>query len=291
MTTMKLPLKQKRVSFIGDPISDSVLYVGKKVEDKLDNLQKVSGCLIFVENGVGVSESLQEKHQFVFTDNPTLAYTEYTRRIADELDKSERGMKYALTDGGYYLGEDVLLGTNVYIEPGALIGHQVSIGDNSTVLAGAVIKNAIIGKDCLIKEYALIGGQAFMMATDNEKKVYRIPCLGDVVLEDHVEVGSFTTVCRGSNTSTKLCEYVKLDDHVHVGHDVVLEKRVFLTAGSVLGGYVYLGEDVYVGLNAAIKQMVKVEAGSFISMGARVGRDVQATSGVFGVPKTDAGDK
>ena len=284
MSTVVVPLQQRRVSYIGKPVSDSVLYIGKKLEDKLSVLEGVEGCLVFIETGMTVPSHLQEKHQFVFTDNPTLAYAEYAQMIADEIQEKERTMSYRLTEGGYYLGENVSLGNNVSIEPQALIGHGVSIGDNTTVLAGAVIKNATLGSNCLIKEYALIGGQAFTMASDNQGRIVRVQCLGDVVMGDHVEIGSFSTVCRGSNTTTSIASYAKIDDHVHIGHDVVVEGRALLTAGSVLGGYDTIGEGAYVGMNATLKQFVTVEAGAFVSMGARVAKDVKATDGNFGFP-------
>ena len=285
MCDKNLPLIQKRVSFIGDPISGSVMYVGKKLENMLDNLAGVTGCLVFVEESMSIPPGLEQKHQFVSTINPMLSYMKYAKKIADEILEQERYMKYRLTDGGYYVGENVSIGINVLIEPGVILGHNISIGNNTTVLAGAVVKNATIGENCQIKEYALIGGQAFTMVTDEENKIQRIPCLGDIVIENCVEIGSFATICRGQNSSTRICAYTKIDDHVHVGHDVVIEEKVLIAAGSVLGGYDHIGEGVYIGLNASVKQMVTIEKGSFISMGARVTKDVSATDGVYGFPK------
>lgn len=284
MKNNDIPLSQRKVSFIGDPISDSVLYVGKKLESELCNLESAANCLVFVECGMVVPTHLAQQHQIVHTSNPTYDYAQYVQKIADEIKEKECELTYRLTSEGYYLGSNVGLGKNVHIEPGAFIGHGVTIGDNSTILTGAVIKDSVIGKKCLIKEYALIGTQGFMMASDTPGEHIRIPCLGSVILGDHVEVGSFTTVCRGSNTSTKLSDYVKIDDHVHVGHDVVVEKGALLTAASVLGGYDHIGEGAYIGLNATIKQMVTVESGSFVTMGARVAKDVKATDGNFGMP-------
>ncbi len=284
-----IPLKQRRVSYIGRPISDSVLYIGKKVEEKLSTLETVEGCLVFIETGIIVQSSLEAKHQFVFADNPVLAYAEYAQRIADEISEKECRMHYRLTEEGYYLGENVSMGNSVTVEPNALIGHGVTIGDNTTVLAGAVIKNAKIGRDCFIKEYALIGGQAFTMASDTQGRVLRVQCLGDVVIGDSVEIGSFSTVCRGSNTSTSIASYTKVDDHVHIGHDVIVERGVLLTAGSVLGGYDIIGEGAYIGMNATLKQFVEVEPGAFVSMGARAAKGVKATGESYGFPvkKTD----
>lgn len=275
---------KEKVCFIKDPQSDSVLYVGKKLEDQLFYLEKVTNCLVFVEKGMRVAPSLLAKHEFRFVDDPVLDYAIYTRKIAEGLFDKDKKRHYILKDGSY-IGENVTIGTDVYIEPGALIGHDVVIGDGTVVLAGAVIKNAVIGKNCLVKEHAVVGAQAFMMAHDEQGNNLRIPCLGGVEMKDHSEVGSFSNLCVGSNTVTTLGEYSKVDDHVHVGHDCLIGGNVLITAGVVLGGYTSIGDKAYIGLNATTKQMVSIAAGATVSMGARVAKDVKPSEAPFGMPQ------
>ncbi|WP_180326549.1 hypothetical protein [Raoultibacter phocaeensis] len=274
-----------KASFIGEPVSNTVLYVGIKLENKLQNLEAVEGCLVFVESGMTPSESLRAKHEFRFSDNPVLEYARYAQEIATREFNSGRERKIVMTDEGYYRGEGVVLGRNVYIEPGAFIGHDVRIGDDTIVLTHAVIKHATIGSQCLIKEHAQIGAQGFTMVQDEEGNEMRIPCLGAVCIHDHVEVGSFTTVCRGQNTDTTLSHHVKIDDHVHVGHDVHLGSNTIIAAAATLGGYDKTGANAYVGLNATIKQLVTLTDDAQISMGSRIAKDVTSASGMYGMPR------
>lgn len=276
--------KPTKASFIGAPRNHTILYVGKKLEDRLCNLEGVTGCLVFVENGMNIPSGLNEKHAFVFCDSPVLSYARYVRDIMSKEFATEKLRQYVLTDEGYYRGEDVVLGQDVYIEPGAFIGHGVEIGDYSVVLSHAIVKHAKVGCHCLIKENAQIGGQAFTMAQDELGNEIRIPCLGSVSIDDYAEVGSFTTVCRGSNTDTTISRYAKIDDHVHVGHDVYIGDNALLTAGVVLGGYDRIGAGAYVGLNATIKQLVSVADGAQISMGSRIAKDVKSADGMYGMP-------
>lgn len=271
-------------SFIGDPRNRTVLYVGKKLEEKLRNLESVDGCLVFVENGMSPSQELREKHTFVFCENPVLSYAQYVRNVVSGEFASLRRRKFTLTSEGYYRGENVTLGRDVYIEPGVLIGHDVQIGDHSVVLAHAVVKYATVGSHCLIKENAQIGGQAFTMAQDEDGNEVRIPCLGSVVIGDYAEIGSFATICRGSNTETTISRHAKIDDHVHVGHDVRVGENALLTAGVVLGGYDRIGAGAYLGLNATVKQLVSITDGAQISMGSRISKDILSTDGMYGMP-------
>lgn len=274
-----------KASFIGKPQSHTVLYVGKKLESELRNLESVTGCLVFIEEGMTPSDSLVEKHDFVFSASPVLSYANYVRDLMSEEFARLKKRNLTLTEEGYYRGENVVLGEDVYIEPGALIGHDVHIGDHSIVLAHAIIKHATIGSHCLIKENAQIGGQAFTMAANEAGNEIRIPCLGAVVIGDNVEVGSFTTVCRGSNTDTTISNHAKIDDHVHVGHDVFIGENALLTAGVVLGGYDRIGAKSYIGLNATVKQLVTIADGAQVSMGSRIAKDVKSADGMYGLPK------
>lgn len=274
-----------KVSFIEKPISSSVLYVGKKLEDKLELLSDVSGCKVFVEEGVSIPSGITQKHEFVVSKNPELEYALFVKEISGKQDANNRKRKYTLTEGNYFIGENVSLGKNVHIDPGVIIGHDVAVGDESNILAGSVVKNAIIGKACIIKENAVIGGQAFTFTKDENDNNYKTPCLGWVKLDDYVSIGSFSTICRGLNTATTIGAYAKLDDHVHVGHDAVIGSGSVITAGVIMGGYVQVGKNVRIGMNATIRHMVSIADDSVLPMCARVGKDITDSNKNYGFPR------
>lgn len=282
-----LDIELNEVSSINNPKDNTVLFITNAYKDKLQNLQIAKGCLVFLEEGIESPIAMDREHIFVYTQNPALEYALYTQRIAKNEDERNQMHEYRLHENGYYYGEDITIGDNTYIEPGAQIGHGVTIGKDTHILSYAVIKNACIGDNCLIKNHAQIGGQAFTFATDNEGNRIRIPCLGRVIIEDCVEIGSFSTINRGLNSETRICRYAKLDDHVAIGHDAVIGSNTLIVAGAVLGGYVSVGESVYIGLNVSIKNRVRIESNVTLSMGSRVVKDVKADSGVYGVPKTN----
>lgn len=272
------------VSYIGSPKAHTAMYVTKKVSHLLENIRGLAGCLVFAENGIEVDGALQEKNCLVFSDNPQLAYVRFVSRLAKQREQEEQRRKYTLTEGGYYLGEAVQIGENVHIEPTALIGHDVIIGKNAWIGAGAVIKNAVIGDDFLCNDHAVIGAPGFTMCEDEEGNKLRIPSLGRVVIGNFVEVGVGDNISVGSSGDTVIEDYVKLDALIHIGHDVHLKKNVELTAGAIVGGFDQIGERAYCGLNASIRNRVSVGADSLIGMGAVVTKSVEPGITVVGNP-------
>ena len=275
------------VSYIGNPKSHTAMYVTKKVEYLLKNLQGMKDCLIFVEDGIEVSDKLREGNCFSFSNNPQRAYGEFVQLFDQIRQEQERRRKYRLAPEGYYIGENVTIGENIYIEPGCVIGHDVVIGKNARILAGTVVKNAIIGDDVLVNENATIGAFAFTMAEDERGNKFRIPALGKVRIGNHVEVGPQNNIACGSNGDTIIEDYVKLDGLVHIGHDVYLCKNVEITAGGIFSGFVHAGEHAYTGVNVCIRNRISIGENCAIGMGATVVSNVAPNTVIAGNPATE----
>lgn len=185
-------------SYIGNPQSNTVMYISKKVEHLLDNLSKVKESLVFAEDTIKIPQELKENNYFICSDNPQREYAEFVSRIFKMHFAQERKRRYIFTEEGYYIGENVSIGENAYIEPGCVIGHDVIIGKDACILSGAVIKNSIIGDDFLANEYAVIGAYGFTMAEDENGNKFRIPTLGKVIIGNCVEIGAHDNISCGS---------------------------------------------------------------------------------------------
>lgn len=276
-------------SYAGTPKSNTTMFITKKVEHLVENLNNVDDCLVFLENGINLSDSLKEKHCFMFSANPQLEYARFATRFAEQKMTQEASWGYELTDGQYYLGKNCKIGRNAYIEPGVLIGHDVVIGDNAVILAGSVIKNAVIGDNFLCNERAVVGAFGFTMAEDEDGNKIRIPSLGRVVIGNNVEIGACCNVAMGSCGDTVFEDFVKLDALVHIAHDVYLHKNTELTAGAVLGGFANLGAKAYLGLNSTIKNRIELGKNCIIGMGAAVVKPVPDSCTVAGNPARPLG--
>ena len=272
------------VSYIGRPRPNTAMYVSKKVEKLIDHLSGITSCLVFAENGVTVSKEITDQNCFIFTDSPQRDYALFAERLAQQRLQCDKLRRYVMCDGGYYLGENVQLGENAYIEPGCLIGHDVVIGKNAHIKAGAIIKNAIIGDFFVANEKAVIGSSGFTMVKDVNGDLMRIPTLGKVIIGNHVEIGAQDNISCGSGGDTVIEDYVKLDALVYIAHDVHLDKNIQIAAGGIVGGFADVGEGVFMGFNASVKNRVYIGSDSVIGMGTNVIRSVESNVTVAGNP-------
>lgn len=272
------------ISYIGSPKANTAMYVSKKVAHLLENVRTIQNCLVFAEEGMEVDTQLRKNNCIIFSKNPQRSYAEFANDFARQKCELEKGRKYTLTKDGYYLGENVRIGEGAYIEPMVLIGHDVIIGNNASISAGSIIKNAAIGDDFVCNEHAVIGSPSFTMYEDEERNKYRIPSLGKVVIGNHVEIGACNNIAAGGCSDTIIEDYVKLDALVHIGHEVHIHKNAELTAGVIVAGFVDIGERSYFGVNSVIRNRAVIGADSFIGMGAVVVKDVAPGITVAGNP-------
>lgn len=271
-------------TYIESPKSNCILFVGKKIASHIVHLEQAYQCLVFVEEGVEIPDHFGKDNCIKFSPNPSRDYAMAARMIWEERQDSNKYRTHNLAKDGYWYGENVQIGKDVLIQPGAFIDHDVIIGDGTSILSGARISNSTLGSGCIIKQNAVVGGYGFTIANDDSGNRMRIPSLGKVCIGDSVEIGSFSTVCCGTGNDTILGNYVKIDDHVHIGHDIKIESNVEIAAGSIIGGYCLIKENCFIGLNATTKNRIVIGKNTVIGMGSVVTQNVDDNLTVFGNP-------
>lgn len=177
------------------------------------------------------------------------------------------------------------------IHPTAIVGSNVVIGDGATIGAHTTVHHNVvigggvsIGECCVVKSCAVIGEDGFGFERDEDGIPIRLVHLGGVRIGDHVEIGSHTTVCRGTLGDTVLEDHVKVDDHVHIAHNVRLRRGAMVIACAEVSGGVDVGEGAWIGPNASIIQQRKIGQGALVGIAANVIRDVEAGAIVAGNP-------
>lgn len=173
----------------------------------------------------------------------------------------------------------VLVGVACAIGPGVRIGANSRIGNNVTIGAGA-----IIGERCVIKSGAVIGEDGFGFERDESGLPVRLVHLGGVMIGNDVEIGSLTTVCRGTLRDTVIEDSAKIDDHVHIAHNVIVRRGAMVIACAEVSGGVEVGEFSWVGPNASIIQQLKIGSGSLIGIAANVLKNVPDGAVMVGNP-------
>ncbi len=141
-----------------------------------------------------------------------------------------------------YIGKNVQLGKGVQIYPHTYIGDNVKIGDNTILYSGVkVYYNCVIGKDCILHAGVVIGGDGFGFEPDANGVNQKLPQIGNVIIEDDVEIGANTTVDRAMMGSTIIRRNAKLDNLVQVAHNVEIGESTFMCAQVGVAGSTKVG--------------------------------------------------
>jgi len=183
-----------------------------------------------------------------------------------------------------YIGENVKLGKNVAIYPQVYLGDNVEVGDDTVLYPGVKIYNDCkIGKNCVIHSGAVIGSDGFGFATDGDK-YKKIPQLGNVIIEDDVEIGANTTIDRAPMGSTIIRSGVKLDNLIQIAHNVEIGENTAMAAQVGISGSTKIGRNCMIGGQAGLGGHIKI--GDRVSLGARSGiiSNIEDGKSLIGTP-------
>ena len=160
---------------------------------------------------------------------------------------------------GAYIGEDAVIGNHVKIYPNTFIGDNVSVGDHTLIHPNvSVYHDCKIGQNCLIHAGAVIGADGFGFAPDEKGEFQKVPQIGNVILEDNVDIGANSTIDRATLGSTILRKGVKIDNLVQVAHNVEIGNNSAMAAQVGIAGSTKIGKHVMVGGQAGISGHIKI---------------------------------
>ena len=170
------------------------------------------------------------------------------------------------------IGKDVIIGKGTKIHPKCFIGDNVIIGDNCILHTGVLIFNdCIVGNNCTFQANSIIGSDGFGFAPNSDGEYDKVPQIGNVVIEDHVEIGANTTIDRATLGSTIIRKGVKLDNLIQIAHNVEIGENTVIAAQTGVAGSTKIGKNCMIGGQVgivghlSIADEVKIAAQSGIS--------------------------
>ncbi len=188
-----------------------------------------------------------------------------------------------------FIGENVRLGRNVKIYPQSYIGDNVTIGDNTTVFANVTIySDCVVGGNCIIHSGTVIGSDGFRFATGADGGA-KIPQIGNVVIEDDVEIGANCAIDRATLGSTILRKGVKFDNLVHIAHNVEVGENTYYAAGGVVAGSTKIGRNCMFSGQVGIIGHLKIADGTIIAAQSGISKDTKAGETYMGSPAFEVG--
>ncbi len=253
------------VCFLANPKYESFIYQTKAtaviVSETFVPKHPISSNLIWVKDAYSAFTTLLEQYEAI-----TKAQY-FAKKIGIE-NPSFVSPKAQLGENIYvgafaYIGENTKIGKNVKIYPQSYIGENVEIGDNSIIYAGVKIyQDCKIGQNCTLHAGVVIGAEGFGFAPQPDGSYKNIPQLGNVILEDNVNIGANTTIDRATIGATIIGKGTKIDNLVQVGHNVEIGKNTVIASQVGIAGSAKIGDNCMLGGQVGISGHISIANGS-----------------------------
>ncbi len=275
------------ISFLANPKYEDFLYTTKAsiiiINDSLVLKSALTATLIRVPDAYAAFATLLTQYQTLNAQQ--LVGIQQPSYIAATASLGENIFVAAFA----HIGDHVVIGNNVKIHPSVVIGNNVRIGNEVVLHPGVIVyAECVIGNHVTIHSNAIVGSDGFGFAPKEDGSYQKIPQLGNVVIEDHVEIGSNTTIDRATIGSTHIRKGVKLDNLIQVAHNVDIGENTVIAAQCGVSGSTKIGKGVMMGGQAGIIGHLNVADG--VKIAARTGITktiIKANSVVSGFPATD----
>jgi len=277
---------ENQLTFLANPKYEEFLYSTKAsiviVNESYELKQPVKTTLIRVSDPYAAFATLLGKYQEIIQQQLTgIQQPVYIAKTASY------GANVFI--GAFaYLGENVKVGDNTKIYPNAFIGDNVTIGDNCVIHPGVKIyHDCVLGNHVIIHGGTIIGSDGFGFAPMADGSFKKIPQIGNVKIEDHVEIGANTTIDRATIGSTTIKAGAKLDNLIQVGHNAEIGNSTVIAAQAGISGSTKIGNGVMIGGQAGIVGHIQLGDGAKVNAQSGVSKSIEPGKAVTGSPAYD----
>lgn len=190
-----------------------------------------------------------------------------------------------------YVGENAQVGRDVMIHSNAHIGENVKIGEGTVIHSGVrIYSESQIGENCIIHSNTVVGADGFGFTPKADGTLEKVPQIGNVIIEDNVEIGSSCTIDRATLGSTIIRSGVKLDNQIQIAHNVEIGENTVIASQTGIAGSTKIGRNCMIGGQVGIVGHLKI--GDFVQIQAQSGvnNNVPDKSKIYGSPSMDATD-
>jgi UDP-3-O-[3-hydroxymyristoyl] glucosamine N-acyltransferase len=275
-----------QLAFLANPKYEEYLYITKAsiiiVNETQELKQPIAATLIKVTDAYSAFAILLDKYQQIqrqqLSGIQQPVYIDATAKIGD----------HVFIGAFAYISENVIVADNVKIYPNAFIGNNVVIGENSIIHPGVKIyHDCVIGKNVVIHAGTVIGSDGFGFAPLADGTFKKIPQIGNVIIEDDVEIGANSTIDRATMGSTLIKAGAKLDNLLQIGHNAEVGNNTIIAAQAGISGSTKIGNSVMIGGQAGIVGHITIGDGAKINAQSGVSKSLEAGKVVTGSPAHD----
>ncbi|MDP4261014.1 MAG: UDP-3-O-(3-hydroxymyristoyl)glucosamine N-acyltransferase [Bacteroidota bacterium] len=272
-----------QLSFLANPKYEEYLYSTQAsviiINDIFELKRPVSATLIRVPDAYTAFATLLAKYQEIMEQQ--LSGIQQPSYIAKTVSYGENVYIGAFA----YIGENVKIGNHSKIFPNAFIGDGVTIGNNSIIHPGVKIyHDCKVGNQVIIHAGTVVGSDGFGFAPQADGSFKKVPQIGNVVIEDNVEIGANTTIDRATIGSTLIKSGAKLDNLIQVAHNVEIGHSTVMAAQSGVSGSTKIGNGAMIGGQVGIVGHIQIGDGAKINAQSGVSKSVEPGKAVTGSP-------
>ena len=276
-----------QLAFLANPKYEEYLYRTKAsvviINHSLELKEPVNTTLIRVDDAYSAFASLLSKYQEMERQQMQGIQT------PSYIDASVKMGENVFIGAFAYLSPNVRIGNNVKIFPQVFLGSNVSVGDNTIIHPGVKIyHDCILGKNITVHAGTVIGSDGFGFAPQADGSFKKVPQIGNVVIEDQVEIGSNATIDRATIGSTLVKAGAKLDNLIQVAHNVEVGFNTVIAAQAGVSGSTKIGKNVMIGGQAGLVGHIQIADGSRINAQSGVSKSIKIpNAAVTGSPAFD----
>jgi UDP-3-O-[3-hydroxymyristoyl] glucosamine N-acyltransferase len=278
--------KEGQLCFLANPKYEEYLYTTKAsviiINDGFELRKEIGATLIRVADAYTAFATLLSKYQEIIQHQLNgIQEPSYIAKTASYGDNVFIG-------AFCYLGENVKVGNNCKLFPNAFLGDNVTIGNNSIIHPGVKIyHDCKIGSNVIIHAGTVVGSDGFGFAPQVDGSFKKVPQIGNVVIEDHVEIGANATIDRATIGSTIIRSGAKLDNLIQIAHNVEIGNSSIIAAQAGVSGSTKVGNGVMIGGQAGIVGHIQLGDGAKVNAQSGVSKSIEAGKAVTGSPAYD----
>jgi UDP-3-O-[3-hydroxymyristoyl] glucosamine N-acyltransferase len=274
--------KKGTLAFLANPKYEKFLYTTEAsivlVNKDFPLNGEIKPTLIRVDNAYDAFTSLLELYSKLIPEKKGIeqpSYIDPTAKIGEDV----------YIGAFSYIGPGVMIGRNVKIYPQSYVGDFTQILDNTVLFAGVrVYHGCYIGRDCTIHSGVVIGGDGFGFVQQPDQQYRKIPQVGNVIIEDCVEIGANVTIDRATMGSTIIRKGVKFDNLIQIGHNVEIGENTVIVSQAGIAGSTKVGRNCQIGGQVGLAGHLKIADNVKIGAQSGVTNNLKEGEAVLGSP-------
>ena len=272
-----------QLSFLANPKYEDFLYTTKAsvviVNESLVLREPVASTLIRVPDAYSAFAQLLTAYEQLMAQQLTGIHEQSSIAASAKISEDVYIGEFVV------IGENVSVGKGTKIHPQVYIGNNVEVGENTVINAGVKIyQGCKIGSNVILHAGTIIGSDGFGFAPQADGTYKKIPQIGNVVVEDQVEIGSNCTIDRATIGSTIIRKGAKLDNLIQIAHNVEIGSYTVIAAQTGVSGSTKIGQHVQIGGQAGIVGHITIEDGAKINAQSGVSKSIKKGEAVTGTP-------